>query len=125
MDALFFSDKDYIAKGSQEHKDFHSFLTQYTKHLARGPQDHGKAGDARGCEELGIPATYHPRYRANFIVSTDHTRRLERLENHDHRMEMSQEEIVMVRSALHLYEDFVQKKKYKMLRGIIESRLSP
>lgn len=121
---FFKHDNSPFKLGSQDEKDFWEFLTKYESHKASSNSSFNVTG-LRPVNKLSLPGSYDIRYRVNFATLVQ-SRRPKELTGKGERGEVvvSPDQVAEFIKVVHLFVDFLQRKKFEKLVKIRKDRES-
>ncbi|KAK3234500.1 hypothetical protein CYMTET_55256 [Cymbomonas tetramitiformis] len=104
---------DAYPQGGLEHSELQDFVPKLARFRAK--QAAARAGESRAtdvaaAERLGFPTHYHPRYKVNAAIVTEHSSRRAAWEG-----ALPAAQVESYREMLVMYEDFMQKRSFSKL----------
>lgn len=129
LDGMFFKKTDVIVAGSEAHKEFWEFLQNYIRFLRKKEavqppeqvQKDNKISSKKS--RLGLPLHYDERYTINFSFLSDKTVKMTSEEMRS-RGDLTDGELLEFRRIVHMYWQFLQKRKFAKLQKIKQEKMS-
>ena len=124
LDCIFFTQRDFIKKGSAEYEDFWKFFGKYVA-MQKKQGVSWTPPKAELPNELGIPSSFHRFFMLNFSLSLPPPEKLlSRLPQRstDDQPQLTRHNLMEFHQIILLYLEFLQREKIQKLKKLRESQ---